>query len=180
MVITDTVGELAHWLAAHPEDADLVNDQQFLRCAVEEAMRLHPPAEVLRRRTVGTIKLANGTLLQPHQLVAAELGSANRDRSVLGPNADQFDPHRLVPDGAARHGLTFGAGAHMCIGRPLVLPSQASNSPSTVGAIVQILLALYSAGMYVDEHYPPEYMRTHYPHLAKLTVRFATADRSRL
>jgi cytochrome P450 len=176
MVITDTVGELTQWLRAHREDADLVHDHRFLRAAVEEAMRLHPPAEVLRRRTAGRVKLADGTVLQPGQLVAAELGSANRDESVFGPTANRFDPHRLVREGATRNGLAFGAGVHMCIGRPLVLPSQGSGSASTLGAIVQILLALYSAGMRVDQRDPPEYMQTHYPHFAKLPILFQTGE----
>ena len=48
-----------------------------------------------------------------------DLKSANRDASVWGPTGNEFDPHREVPEGAAPWGLSFGAGAHACIGQEL-------------------------------------------------------------
>jgi cytochrome P450 len=177
MVITDTVAELSDWARTHPDDAELVHDQKFLRSAVDEALRLHPPAEVLRRRATGRVKLRNGMVLDSEQLVAARLSSANRDSTIFGAAADSFNPRRVVPDGMARYGLAFGAGAHMCIGRPLVLPSVSTAEEPLQGAIVQILLALYAACMEVDPKGRREYMPTYYPHVSKLPIRFAQGRR---
>jgi cytochrome P450 len=172
MVITDTAKELSDWMTRHQEDLVLLGDDRFLRQAIDEALRLHPPAEVLRRRAIDEVTLGNGAVLPGGQLVAADLGSANRDPAIFGDDADVFNPRRLVREGSHRYGHAFGAGAHMCIGRPLVLPSTSNAAEPTQGAIAQILRALYAAGMVVDTLAPAEHMQTFYPHVAKLPVLF--------
>jgi hypothetical protein len=43
----------------------------------------------------------------------------NRDRSVFGDDAEEFDPRRTTPDGVPGYGLSFGSGMHACIGQDL-------------------------------------------------------------
>jgi cytochrome P450 len=172
MVITDTARELFAWLVVHPSDRDLLPRPAFLRQAIDEALRLHPPAEVLRRRARYSVTLQSGRQLAAGQLVAADLAQASRDADVFGPDSDCFNPRRQVPEGASRYGHSFGAGPHMCIGRPLVLPSAQSANEPTQGAIAQILGALFAAGMEPDAAASAEAMHTYYAHMASLPVRF--------
>ena len=48
---------------------------------------------------------------------------ADRDVSVFGGDADIFDPHRYqrLPQRVKHFGVAFGGGAHVCLGRPLVM-----------------------------------------------------------
>ena len=47
------VFEVLTWVAAHPEDAEKVRDIEFLRQAVHETLRLHPPVPALPARAAG-------------------------------------------------------------------------------------------------------------------------------
>ena len=49
-------------------------------------------------------------------LVVLDLTAANRDVAIFGASGAAFDPHREVPDDIARWGMSFGAGAHACVG----------------------------------------------------------------
>ncbi len=150
--VVHTVDELDRWFAAHPEDRELRIDPHFLDGAVNEVLRLHSanPAEV--RRALEDVRLSGGTVIKAGQYVALRTGFANRDRSVFGPDADRFDPHRQVPAGVYRHGLAFGSGPHMCLGMLLALGNEGID-----GNIVYFLSALYQMGMEKDPARPARY-----------------------
>ncbi|HZP51947.1 cytochrome P450 [Actinocrinis sp.] len=81
--------------------------------AVEELLRMYPPGdEALLRITLEDVPL-DGTLIPAGCAVLPSLSSANRDGAQY-PDADRLDTDR----GANPH-LTFGHGAHYCLGSGL-------------------------------------------------------------
>jgi cytochrome P450 len=79
--------------------------------AVEEALRWASPTNHLLRRVIHPVEVA-GTRLEPGELVAAWVASANRDDAVF------TDPYAFDPGRTPNPHLAFGVGAHRCIGAP--------------------------------------------------------------
>lgn len=150
--VVHAVDELERWWAAHPEDRVRRDDPQFLGRAVHEVLRLHSanPAEV--RRAVEDVTLSAGTHVKAGQYVALRTGAANRDPSVFGPDADRFDPHRIVPVGTYPYGVAFGSGPHMCYGLPLAV-----GSDDIDGNILLFLRRLYASGIRRDPDRPARF-----------------------
>ena len=150
--VVHTVDELDRWFADHPDDRERRIDPYFLDGAVNEVLRLHSanPAEV--RQALEDVQLSSGTVIKAGQYAALRTGIANRDRSVFGPDAVRFDPHRHVPTGVYRHGLAFGSGPHMCLGMLLALGNEGID-----GTVVYLLSSLYRAGMEKDPARPARY-----------------------
>ena len=131
-------------------------DPEFLRAAAEESLRLHVPTAALLRRVAD-------------ETVACDLGAANRDDAVFGPDPDRFRVGRDLPSGVTEHGLAFGAGQHVCIGRFLALP--AATGPA-LGIVVRILEALYAAGVEPDPDRAPRRLPGELDAYATYPVRF--------
>ena len=97
-------------LGQHPDQrAELVANPALIPDAFNEALRYDMPTQMLGRRVVREIEL-HGETLRPGQGVLFLFASANRDEREF-PDPDRFDIHR-----GAKRILTFGAGAHMCLG----------------------------------------------------------------
>jgi cytochrome P450 len=95
-------GELARLRAA----PDLINS------AVEEILRFEPPTEGGQRIASRDLEL-HGYPVRAHQAVAVMIPAANRDPAAFS------DPHRFdIGRHEAPH-ISFGSGAHICIGAPL-------------------------------------------------------------
>ncbi|MBN9098646.1 MULTISPECIES: cytochrome P450 [unclassified Pseudonocardia] len=146
------------WTRDHPEDAGREHDPEFLRLMVNESLRLHQPAPTLLRYATHAVTLASGRRIAEGERVALLFTPANRDPEVFGPDAQTFNPHRGKAAGAGVRpwGLTFGGGAHVCVGRPLVtgLAKRDGEAP-TEGTMMRILRALYAAGVQLDPANPP-------------------------
>ncbi|WP_312868803.1 cytochrome P450 [Amycolatopsis pithecellobii] len=82
--------------------------------AVEELVRYDTPVHLMRRITTEPLA-AQGKVIPPGTWVVACLGAANRDPRYWGEDADQLRLDR--PD--AHRNVSFGAGAHHCVGAPL-------------------------------------------------------------
>jgi cytochrome P450 len=95
--------ELAKRLAAEPESA---------AGYVEEVLRFDPPVQ-LTERFAGADLTIEGVRVPAGAEMILLLGAANRDPARFD-RPEVFDPDR--PDNAP---LTFGAGAHYCLGAPL-------------------------------------------------------------
>ena len=81
--------------------------------AVEELLRMYPPGdEALLRITLENVPLG-GTVIPAGSAVLPSLSSANRD------GAQYPDPDKLDTDRGANPHLTFGHGAHYCLGSGL-------------------------------------------------------------
>lgn len=103
-----------------PDDAVRARvDLGFLQRCVHETIRLQPSSPVAMRWALDDVGLSDGRRIAPGDQVVMDLMAANRDPQVFGADADAFDPHRRVPDGVGRAGLSFGSGMHACIGKEL-------------------------------------------------------------
>ena len=152
------IAHLDEWFDSHPEDRAKVSDQEFIKRAAHEALRLHQPSPALLRIATEDFVLANGRKIAAGERVACLFTPANRDPAAFGADARVFNPSREV--GAVKPwGLTFGGGQHICIGRTLVtgLSARTDNDEGTDGTVVNIAGALYDAGVEIDDGDPPSY-----------------------
>lgn len=150
--------EVLQWHDTHPDQAGLLDDDMALRRACEEALRLHGPVPALLRRAMQDVRLAGGTQVGKSEDIACMLGPANTDPDVFGDDATSFDPRRADHVRARdAHGLSFGAGAHLCSGRPLAIglpPSGVSDVP-VMGVVPRLVRTLLDRGARPDPDDPP-------------------------
>jgi cytochrome P450 len=130
-------------LAEHPEAQSAVHDEldrtlggpagrppawgdlaalPVTRAAVDEGLRLYPPAWLVSRRAVADDEVA-GVPVPAGTLVLTSPWLQHR-RPELWPEPDRFDPSRWAggPARAQHEGyLPFGAGPRLCIGRDFAL-----------------------------------------------------------
>lgn len=109
----DLIANGVNLLLRHPAElARLRADPGLIASAVEEILRLEPPTEGAQRVASHDQTLA-GCPMRQRQVAAVAIPAANRDPAVF------TDPHRF--DIARRDGphISFGSGAHLCIGAPL-------------------------------------------------------------
>jgi cytochrome P450 family 130 len=99
-------------LLDHPDQRDFVeNDRPKLPDAIEEMLRLRPPAESHARTTTRAVEMHRTTIPKGSRIQLL-WGAANLDEREF-PQPEQFDVTR-----SARH-LTFGLGPHFCMGAAL-------------------------------------------------------------
>ena len=117
---TAFVRTLHHVFGLGADDAARARvDLGFLQRCVHETIRLQPSSPVAMRWALEDVELSDGRRIARGDKVVMDLMAANRDPEVFGPDADVFDPHRVVPEGVGRAGLSFGSGMHACIGKEL-------------------------------------------------------------
>lgn len=105
---------IAYELGVRPDvQQQLRDDRSLIPDAMEEVLRFDAPVQgdirTLRRDVV-----LHGETMREGDVVLVLLGSANRDPDVH-PDPDVFDTTRRP-----NPHLTFAAGAHFCLGAPLV------------------------------------------------------------
>ena len=150
--------ELTSWRDAHPDEAHLLDDDTALNHACEEALRLHGPVPALLRRAMRQTMVGDGTAVGQLEDVACMLAPANTDAAVFGDDAATYDPRRAEGLRAREaHGLSFGAGAHLCSGRPLAigLPPSATGGPTVMGVVPRLMRTLLDRGARLDPDNPP-------------------------
>ena len=157
---THAFHDVVTWCSAHPDDARRVRtDPLFLQRCVHESLRLHPASPVAERRPVCPMHLTGGAQATPDDRVVIEMAQANRDTGVFGPDADIFNPHRVLPEGIPPWGLTFGTGVHTCLGRDLDGGMQAreDTDPAThqYGIVPLLVKALLDRNARPDPAQPP-------------------------
>ena len=114
---SETTAKLIGWagkvLADHPDQRrELADDPTLVPNAVEELLRFEPPTPHAARHVTHDAEIAGGTVPAGSALVCL-IGAANRDERRF-PDPDRFDIHRKTAGL-----LTFGFGAHYCIGNAL-------------------------------------------------------------
>ncbi len=149
--MSHAVHELFEWMDAHPDQAArLRNDRLAIQRCVHESTRLHPSSPTAGRRPTCPVHLPTGEQACPEDYVSIDLMAANRDTSVFGPNAAAYDPTRETPKATQPYGMSFGMGAHACIG--LNMAAGALPRPDTdpndhqYGTVTLIIHALLQAG----------------------------------
>lgn len=89
-----------------------ITEEANIQNTVEEILRYDPPLHLFKRYCLEETEY-NGIRIQQGQEIGLLLGAAAHD-PLANSAPDQFDPFRKKP----QH-LSFGAGAHFCIGAPL-------------------------------------------------------------
>ena len=152
---THALHEIFQWVAVHPDEQQrLDRDPFYLQRCVHESLRLHPASPVARRRAVCPTSLGSYGTLATGEQVVLDLMAANRDRSVFGNDANEFNPHRKLPNGVRPFGLTFGYGVHTCLGRDLdggVVPRDDSDpTHHQYGIVANLIRELLAHGAQPD------------------------------
>jgi cytochrome P450 len=113
---TDLIGNVALALLQHPEHARQFRASAgtpgFIEAAIEELVRYDSPVQMTGRLLRGDVEVG-GRSLTRGQWVVLWIGAANRDPARF-PEPDTIDFSRTDN----KH-LSFGAGAHFCLGAPL-------------------------------------------------------------
>jgi hypothetical protein len=106
------IGSTMWHLATHPADRQrLVEDPSLIDTAVEEFLRFYAPVTVgrLAKEDVAL----HGRCVHAGERVVLPFASANRDPAVFP------DPDEVQIDRRRNRHLTFGSGAHRCLGSNL-------------------------------------------------------------
>lgn len=127
---------------------ELAQDRLLLQRCVHESFRLHPASPVAWRQPEAACPMSG------EGRVVLDFASANRQRDIFGETADEFDPNRTRPDGIPPWGLTFGYGAHMCLGRDLDggVAAGPDTDPDThqYGIVTRLVMALLDRNVRPD------------------------------
>ena len=181
---THALDELFSRAATHPGDLErAAEDPAFAQRCVHESLRLNPASPVAWREPLRTLSLRDGTVLPRGSRVVIDLGTVNRDPEVWGPDAGAFNPHRTVPEGANAWGLSFGAGAHACIGAELdggmeLISDGMPDDDHLYGTVAVMVAATLAAGGRPDPDNPPlEDPNTKRRHFSSYPIVFVAAER---
>ena len=86
--------------------------------------------------------------------------AANRDESVFGSTAADFDPTRELPEGVHPVGLSFGSGMHACIGAELaggvLTEEDIARDDHLHGLVAEAVQAMIARGAEADPDNPPQ------------------------
>lgn len=125
-----------------------IRQMQYLRCVVDEAMRIYPPAWVVGRKTIqeDTIK---GYHIPPQTNVVMPIIAVHRDPDIWEKPMD-FLPERFLPENIKdKHKYAFfpfGGGPRLCIGN--------NFSYMSMYMLLAILLPKYK--FHLDNNYQEE------------------------
>ena len=110
---TRLIGWTGKVLAEHPDQRrELADDPSLVPNAIEELLRYESPAPHVGRYVARDVEWY-GEPVPAGSAILLLAGSANRDDRVF-EDGDRFDIHRTIG-----HHLTFGYGAHFCLGAAL-------------------------------------------------------------
>jgi hypothetical protein len=116
-------------------------------------MRLHPSSPEAWRRAEADVTLADGRLIPKGDKVVVELQTANRDATIFGDDATEFNPQRAIQGRISPAGMSFGGGMHVCLGMNLVAGTvlrdgEAPNPENhQFGTVTLIIKELIERGM---------------------------------
>ena len=177
---THTVDDLLSWGIDHPDDLDLARSEVgFVQRCMHESLRLSPASPMAYRRALSDVELSDGTQIGAAATVVLDLTSANQDVEVFGVTGPEFDPHRTVPPGVPRWGLSFGGGTHACVGAELdgglEIDDSTAEADRLYGTVAIMAHAFLDAGGMRDPADPPQLdpnsIREHY---SRYPVRFGS------
>ncbi len=113
LTTTDLIGNAVRLLLLNPAElAKLKADPSIIAAVVEETLRYEGPIDITGRIASQDIEV-RGCPVKQSQSMIFSLRAANRDPEVF-ENPEAFDVSRLH-----KPHMSFGGGAHLCIGAPL-------------------------------------------------------------
>ncbi|MDG2036766.1 MAG: cytochrome P450 [Luminiphilus sp.] len=146
--------ELFNWCAnENKTPEEIVANPHQLQRFVLESMRLHPSSPEAWRRAEADVTLADGRLIPKGDKVVVELQTANRDATIFGDDATEFNPQRAIQGRISPAGMSFGGGMHVCLGMNLVAGTvlrdgEAPNPENhQFGTVTLIIKELIERGM---------------------------------
>ena len=161
--LVHATNEIFNWCERQGQKpAEVVADAHQLQRFVLESMRLHPSSPEAWRRAEAEITLADGRVVPEGDKVVVDLQTANRDTSVFGDDAAEFNPLRAVQGRISPAGMSFGGGMHVCLGMNLVagtvLRDGESPKPDNhqFGTITLIIKELIERGMRPNPNQAPQ------------------------
>ena len=108
------IGSGALALLEYPEQMWLLRQRpELIKSAIEELLRYVNPVEEATERYAREDVTLHGVTIPKGQMVLAVIASANRDEQAFA------DPDRLDLTRENNKHLSFGLGAHYCVGAPL-------------------------------------------------------------
>jgi cytochrome P450 len=111
------ISSCVYWLLKNPEQlAALAAGPSLVSGAVEETIRYDTPLQSVDRLVGASPAELGGYTIEPGTRITLLLGAANRDPEVFG-EPDEF----LIDRPTARKHVSFGLGAHFCLGAPAEL-----------------------------------------------------------
>jgi cytochrome P450 len=113
----ETVARMLGWAAIVLDDfpdarREMAEDASLIPAGIEELLRFEAPSPIQGRYVTRDVEL-HGTTIPEGSKLALLTGSAGRDERKW-PEPDRYDIHRPID----RH-VTFGYGAHFCLGAAL-------------------------------------------------------------
>ncbi|WP_425986804.1 cytochrome P450 [Brevundimonas sp. TWP1-2-1b1] len=135
---TNLISQSLHFLMEDPQSKrQLADGEVTLPSALEELLRFITPLQLQGRRTATDVELAsgNGTIPAGTEVVLCQ-ASANRDERIFE------DPDRLNLARRPNNHVAFGAGIHVCLGRPLAR----MEAPIALAAVLKELPTLVRNG----------------------------------
>ena len=110
---TGLIGNGIRQLLLHPDQLEKLRAEPDLaKSAVEEVLRYAPPVQMTSRTPLEDVVI-RGREIRADEEVNVSIAGANRDPAVF-EDPERFD----ITRGDARH-LSFGFGAHFCVGAAL-------------------------------------------------------------
>jgi cytochrome P450 len=111
---TRLIGWSGKLLSDHPDQRRLLAaDRSLIPGAIEEILRFEPPALQAARYVTRDVDYYGQTVPAGSAMLTL-IGAANRDDVRFGPDAEYFNITR-----PPRQHVTFGVGAHYCLGNAL-------------------------------------------------------------
>lgn len=146
--------EIIQWAGQDAARWARLEQPLFVQRCVHESLRLHPASPEAWRTSMCPMAVPGAGDVEVGRRLVLDLFNANRDRSIFGETADQFDPDRTTPSGVLPTGLAFGIGVHACLGRELDggLPAKPDTDPEThqYGIVALVVIRLLALGVRPD------------------------------
>ena len=115
---TNLVGNAVLALCRHPQEFEkLRREPERAEAAVEECLRFDPPVQLTARMPREDVWF-DGVRFFPEAEVTLSIGAANRDAARFA-DPERLDIGRFEGSGRKLRHLSFGLGAHFCLGAPL-------------------------------------------------------------
>lgn len=160
-----SLGHVMHhlltWCEERPGDRQkLIDDTALIQRFVHESFRLHPSSPVSKRTALADVEFLSGDKARAGDTVVISLQQANRDTSIFGDDAAEFNPYRETPRGVTETGITFGIGMHSCLGKNLAagtLPKPGETidpEKRQLGMVAWVAHALLKCGAVKDPDNP--------------------------
>ena len=155
-VLMNMVNNVLDWFEDHPEDRqNLMDDPILMQKFIWENTRLHPASPITKRRALCPMHLPDGHNAEQDEFVTIDLTKTNRHANLFGEDAEAFNPHRTPDNNLPLHGLSFGGGAHVCLGKLLAVGVRITEDnkdaeETEVGTIALVLKELLRHGIARD------------------------------